>query len=66
MVAGVSKHDFIKALEEVIVLTSEGVTQLELADEETVIIHFHGGGKRRVSIACDSGIAIVRDVSRAI
>lgn len=35
-------------------------------DEETVTILYKGGGSRTVSVACDSGIALLRDVLNVI
>lgn len=69
MKPGVTKQQLIKSLEETLKLTRENIVGLELTTrhvpEDTVIIHF-GGGDKTVNIACDSGIAIIRDVSRAI
>ena len=70
MKQGITKQQLIKSLEATLKLTRAEVTGLELSSryepEDTVIIHFNGGGKRKVDIACDSGIAIIRDVCRAI
>lgn len=70
MKSGVTKEHFIKKLEEVIVLTREGVERLELTSryekDDTVIIHFIGGGQHTVNIAADSGSAIIRDVAKHI
>lgn len=69
MKPGITKQQLIKSLEKTLKLTRENIVSLELTTrhepEDTVIIHFEGGDKT-VSIACDSGIAIIRDVSRAI
>jgi len=69
MKPGVTKQQLIKSLEETLKLTREKIVSLELTTrhepEDTVIIHFSGGDKT-VNIACDSGLAIIRDVSRAI
>lgn len=68
MKVGVTKQQLIKSLEETLKLTNNDVERLELIDrvepEDTVMIHFIGGGKRLANIACDSGIAIIRDVCR--
>jgi hypothetical protein len=51
-------------------MTSTGVVDLELKHrwepEDTVVIHYQGGGTQMVNIHMDSGIAIIRDVCRAI
>jgi hypothetical protein len=69
MKKGVTKQELIKSLEATLMLTREEIVGLELTSrrepEDTVIIHFRGGDKP-VNIACDSGIAIIRDVSRAV
>lgn len=66
MKAGVSKQELIKSLEATVKLTREDVESLELKDLDTVIIHFKNGIKKPVNIACDSGMAIIRDVARHI
>lgn len=53
---GVTKEQFIKSLEDT----------LELVDDDTVVIHYEGGGKRPVNIALDSATAIIRDVAHAV
>jgi len=69
MKKGVTKQELVKSLEETLKLTREEVVSLELTSrhepEDTVIIHFKGGDKT-VNISMDSGLAIIRDVSRAI
>lgn len=66
MKAGVSKQQFIEALEDVLKLTREQVDHLELLDEDTVVIFYEGGGTRRVNIALNSAMAIIRDVARSV
>lgn len=66
MRSGVTKEQFIKSLEQTLKLTRAGVESLKLADEDTVIIHYEGGGKRSVNIALDSATAILRDVARVV
>ena len=66
MKTGVTKEQFIKSLEQTLKLTRAGVESLELADEETVVIYYEGGGKRPVNIALDSATAIIRDVARVV
>ena len=67
---GITKKELVDSLATTLRLTRTEVTDLELTSRiepgDTVIIHFKGGGTRSVSIACDSGIAIIRDVCRAI
>ena len=70
MRTGVTKEQLVKSLEETLKLTRTDVICLELTDryepQDTVVIHFSGGGSKVVSIACDSGIAIIRDVCSVI
>jgi predicted Ser/Thr protein kinase len=66
MKSEVTKKQLIMSLEKTLKLTRTGIESLELVDEETVIIHFEGGGQRKVSIACDSGIALIGDICRVI
>jgi hypothetical protein len=62
----VTKQDFIKSLETTLILADADVLSLELEDDETVIIYFIGGGKRRVNIAMDSHLSIAKDVMKGI
>lgn len=66
MRTGVTKKQFIKSLEQTLRLTRAGVKSLELVDNETVIIHYEGGGKRPVNIALGSATAIIRDVASVV
>lgn len=66
MRTGVTKKQFIKSLEQTLRLTRAGVKSLELVDDETIIIHYEGGGKRPVNIALDSATAIIRDVASVV
>lgn len=70
MKSGVSKQELVDSLATTLRLTRTEVSGLELTSrnehEDTVIIHYQGGGTQTVNIACDSGIAIIRDVCRAI
>ena len=34
--------------------------------KELVVAHFEGGGKKEINVAMDSGIAMIRDIIRAI
>lgn len=66
MRTGITKKQFIKSLEQTLKLTRAGVKSLELVDDETIIIHYEGGGKRPVNIALDSATAIIRDVASVV
>ncbi len=66
MRTGITKKQFIKSLEQTLRLTRAGVKSLELVDDETIIIHYEGGGKRPVNIALDSATAIIRDVASVV
>lgn len=61
-----SKKELLNSLEFTLKLTGVGVAALELKDEETVVIHYESGGSKPVNIACDSHIAIVKDVIDSI
>ncbi|MBE5966974.1 MAG: hypothetical protein E7255_08415 [Lachnospiraceae bacterium] len=69
MKPGVTKQQLIKSLEATLRLTREDIVALVLVSryepDDTVIIH-STGGIQTVDIACNSGIAIIRDVCRAI
>ncbi|MGN0384575.1 MAG: hypothetical protein ACI4EX_01695 [Lachnospiraceae bacterium] len=66
MRTGVTKKQFIESLEKTLKLTRAGVDRLELADDDTVVIHYEGGGKRPVNICMDSATAIIRDIARVV
>ncbi len=66
-VAAADKALFITNLAGLLRQTREGAVDLALSEDgETVTILFDGGGTRRVNIACDSYLAIVKDVTKAI
>lgn len=66
-VAAADKALFITNLAGLLRQTREEVVDLALSkDGDTVTIIFDGGGTRRVNIACDSYLAIVKDVANAI
>lgn len=69
MKKGVKKQELISSLESTLKLTRVEIVGLELTSrfkpEDTVIIHFTGGD-RKVNIVGDSGIAIIRDICKAI
>ncbi len=70
MKTGVTKQELVDSLANTLRLTREGIIGLELTSkhetEDTVVIHYQGGYKQSVNIHMDSGIAIIRDVCRAI
>ena len=66
MKPGITKAELVKSLEFTLKLTRENIAALELKDEDTVVIHFESGGHKKVNIAMNSGIAIIRDVAKAI
>lgn len=70
MKTGYTKQDLIDSLATTLRMTSTGVVDLELKHrwepEDTVVIHYQGGGTQMVNIHMDSGIAIIRDVCQAI
>lgn len=37
-----------------------------IEEKELVVAHFEGGGKKGINVAMDSGIAMIRDIIRAI
>lgn len=61
-----AKQKLISSLEATLKLTRIGIQSLELANDELVIIHYSSGANKKVNIACDSEIAIIRDVTRSI
>lgn len=34
--------------------------------KELVVAHFEGGGKKEINVACDSGVAMIKDIIRGI
>lgn len=62
----VTKQELVDSLSETLKLTRERVDHLELEDEDTVIIHYRCGYQKPVNISCNSGLAIIVDVSRKI
>ena len=66
MKSGVTKQELISSLEATLKLTREPIERLELVSEDKVIVHFNGGATVPVNIHCDSGMAIIRDVAKAI
>lgn len=66
MKEGITKREFIQSLESTLKLTREGITSLELEDEETLLIHFKNNYTKKVNIACNSALAIIKDVVKAM
>ncbi len=68
MKVGVTKEKFIEKYSELLFMTREEISHLELQDDETVIIHYmpNYNYSTKVDIAGDSGIAIIRDIARQI
>lgn len=70
MKSGVTKQELVDSLATTLRLTRTDVFDLELIGriepEDTVIIHFKGGGTKLANIHVDSGIAIIRDVCKMI
>lgn len=63
------KREIVMLLKHALQATRAGedIEQMELSgDEETVQITFSNKCVKDVNIACDSGIAIIRDVAKAL
>lgn len=66
MKKGVTKQEFIEKYSELLFMTREEISHLDLVDDETVLIVYANGYRKRVNIAADSGISIIRDVARQV
>lgn len=69
MKKGYTKKILVKRLLLAVNITraGENIQNMLLSDdEETVTIFYKSGGTRTVSVACDSGIALMRDVLQVI
>lgn len=66
MKAGVTKQEFINEYSKLLKMTRVCVDFLELVDDDTVIIHYESGNTRLVNIACNSAMAIIKDVAKQI
>ena len=76
MPAGMNKEDgmenkkliiayFLRCLQ--VTDAGEAIEAIALsADEETATLIYRNGYKKEVDIACDSGIAMIRDIAKAI
>lgn len=60
------KESFIKTLQLCLINADVDLIELNLIDNETVEARFLGGGSRRIDIAADSKLAIVKDVANHI
>lgn len=69
MNTGYTKWDLVIRLLAAVITTRAGdniQTMLLSEDEETVTIFYKSGGSKNVCVACDSGIALMRDVLKEI
>lgn len=60
------KVQFVKKLSDFLKTTEVDVEEIYLKNEETAVIRFINSYEKKVDIACDSNMAIVLDVVRAI
>ena len=56
------KEEFVKILQMLLIKADVNVKSLELTDEETVKMTFLNGYSKRINIAADSRLAIIKDV----
>lgn len=64
-----NKIKICEALLETLKLTRIGEDLIDLdyiEEKELVVAHFEGDGKKEINVACDSGIAMIKDIIRAI
>lgn len=64
-----NKKTILEKLTEALVETRNlcDIVQVELIDnEETVVVRFENGYERRINVACDSGLAMIYDVVKAL
>lgn len=66
MKKGVTKQEFINKYSELLSMTREGIERLELLDDDFVDIIYNDGYKKKVDIACNSAMAIIRDIAKKI
>lgn len=66
MKKGVTKQEFIDKYSELLSMTREGIERLELLDDDFVDIIYNDGYKKKVDIACNSAMAIIRDIAKKI
>lgn len=56
------KQEFLNTLQILLIKADVNVKSLELTDEETVKLTFLNGYTKRIDIAADSRLAIIKDV----
>lgn len=61
-----SKQDFISVFEATLICANLDVVSLSLADDNTALVTFKGGGKRKINIEADSFGAIIVDVMKHV
>lgn len=66
MRAGVTKEELVKSLESTLKLTREGIEAVELVGDEDVIVHYNCGNHQMISVACCSGLAIIKEVANRV
>lgn len=66
MKKGITKQEFINKYSELLRMIREDINCLQLYNDETVVIQYKDGFERKVSIACNSGIATIRDIAKVI
>lgn len=67
MKTGVTKKEFIAKYAELLRMTREDIFDLYLYEyQDKVTINYKSGHSEDVNIACNSGMAIIRDVARRI
>ena len=63
------KQKICDRLLETLKVTRLGTDLIDLdyiKESEIVVAHFEGGGKKEINVACDSGIAMIKDIIRGI
>lgn len=61
-----SKEDFISVFETTLICANLDVVSLSLVDNNTALVTFKGGGKRKINIEADSYGAIIVDVMKHV
>lgn len=62
----INKAAFVSMLELVLRHACDYVVAVELVNQDTVAVEFASGFRRLVNIECDSRLAIIKDVVRAV
>lgn len=60
-----NKKAILAELEKTINLTRERKIYLVLSSDEDKVYVIRGDNRERINVACDSGVAMIRDVMRA-